>query len=77
MQHLPGGQGHNQKTTGEGGYPRFELEGDVCTLYTVHWKGPSLTSLVRSMQRVYIFTRDETGLVCLPTQLELTVQLYW
>jgi hypothetical protein len=23
------------------------------------------------------FTRDETGLVCLPTQLERTLQLYW
>jgi hypothetical protein len=27
--------------------------------------------------RVHIFTRDETGLVYLPTQLERTVQLYW
>ncbi len=27
--------------------------------------------------RVHIFTRDETGLVCLPTQLERTLQLYW
>jgi hypothetical protein len=26
--------------------------------------------------RVHIFTRDETGLVCLPTQLERTLQLY-
>jgi hypothetical protein len=24
-----------------------------------------------------IFTRDETGLVYLPTQLERTLQLYW
>ncbi len=23
------------------------------------------------------FPRDETGLVCLPTQLERTLQLYW
>jgi hypothetical protein len=27
--------------------------------------------------RVHIFTRDETGLVYLPTQLECTLQLYW
>ncbi len=27
--------------------------------------------------RVHIFTRDETGLVYLPTQLERTLQLYW
>ncbi len=26
---------------------------------------------------VHIFTRDETGLVYLPTQLERTLQLYW
>jgi hypothetical protein len=26
---------------------------------------------------VHIFTRDETGVVCLPTQLERTLQLYW
>ncbi len=29
------------------------------------------------LHRVHIFTRDETGLVCLPTQLERTLQLYW
>jgi hypothetical protein len=27
--------------------------------------------------RVHIFTRDETESVCLPTQLERTLQLYW
>jgi hypothetical protein len=27
--------------------------------------------------RVHIFTRDETGLVYLLTQLERTLQLYW
>jgi hypothetical protein len=27
--------------------------------------------------RVHIFTRDETGLLCLPTLLERTLQLYW
>jgi hypothetical protein len=26
---------------------------------------------------VHIFTRDETGLVYLPTQLQRTLQLYW
>jgi hypothetical protein len=29
------------------------------------------------IHRVHIFTRDETGLVCLLTQLERTLQLYW
>ncbi len=32
---------------------------------------------VRLSHRVHIFTRDETGLVCLPTQLERTLQLPW
>jgi hypothetical protein len=27
--------------------------------------------------RVHIFTRDDTGSVYLPTQLEHTLQLYW
>ncbi len=31
----------------------------------------------RYAHRVYIFTRDETGLVYLPSQLERTLQLYW
>jgi hypothetical protein len=30
-----------------------------------------------SQHRVHIFTRDEIGLVCLPTQLERTLHLYW
>jgi hypothetical protein len=33
--------------------------------------------LLRSTHRVHIFTRDETWLVCLPTQLERLLQLYW
>jgi hypothetical protein len=33
--------------------------------------------LSRSPHRVHIFTRDETGSVYLPAQLELTLQLYW
>jgi hypothetical protein len=32
---------------------------------------------VSCVHRVHIFTTDETGLVCLPTQLEHTLQLYW
>ncbi len=32
---------------------------------------------VGAPHREHIFTRDETGLVCLPTQLERTLQLYW
>ncbi len=32
--------------------------------------------LLRSNHRVHIFTRDETGLMCLPTQLERTLQFY-
>jgi hypothetical protein len=30
----------------------------------------------QSTVHVHIFARDETGLVCLPTQLERTLQLY-
>ncbi len=36
-----------------------------------------LTSLRGINHRVHIFTRDETGSVYLPTQLEHTLQLYW
>jgi len=32
---------------------------------------------VANSHRVHIFTRDETGLVYLPNQLERTLQLYW
>ncbi len=35
------------------------------------------SSIDSSGHRVHIFTRDETGLVCLPTQLERTLLLYW
>jgi hypothetical protein len=37
-----------------------------------------LGSLIQTTEyrTVHIFTRDETGLVCLPTQLESTLQLY-
>jgi hypothetical protein len=31
----------------------------------------------KNPQSTYIFNRDETGLVYLPTQLERTLQLYW
>ncbi len=43
-------------------YPRLDAE------YSV---------LERVHHRVHIITRDETGLVCLPIQLERTLQLYW
>jgi hypothetical protein len=33
--------------------------------------------IYRKPQRVHIFTRDETGLMYLSTQLERTLQLYW
>ncbi len=34
------------------------------------------SQLERTPQSTY-FLRDEKGLVCLPTQLERTLQLYW
>jgi hypothetical protein len=40
------------------------------TLYNVH-------VYMVLLHRVHIFTRDETGSVYLPTQLERTLQLYW
>jgi hypothetical protein len=44
--------------------------GTVLYTFTVY------TSHECTDHRVHIF-RDETGLVCLPTQLERTLQLYW
>jgi hypothetical protein len=32
--------------------------------------------VIGQRHRVHIFTRDKTGLVCLPTQLERSLQLY-
>jgi hypothetical protein len=58
-----------------------EKEGG-CKLYSVHilFLLPSvqagITHLWGWAQSTY-FPRDETGLVCLPTQLERTLQLYW
>jgi hypothetical protein len=40
-------------------------------------KETSCLLLQSQNHRLHIFTRDETGLVCLPTQLERTLQLYW
>ncbi len=31
----------------------------------------------KTTEYIHIFPRDETGLVCLATQLERTLQLYW
>jgi hypothetical protein len=38
--------------------------------------GNYIVNMIRYMHRVHIFTRDETGLVCLPTQLERTGYMY-
>ncbi len=62
-----------------------------CTQWTVHAACPDdnlrrsgadlllnvLYTKHRHEHRVHIFTRDETGPVYLPTQLERTLQLYW
>ncbi len=43
-------------------------------------KPPKVTrtaAVYSSDHREHIFTRDETGSVYLPTQLERTLQLYW
>jgi hypothetical protein len=49
----------------------FELCGGIFGL------SEPLLLCVGQNHRVHIFTRDETGLVYLPTQLERTLQLYW
>jgi hypothetical protein len=52
-------------------------------IFLPQWRGRraalALEALVFFGQnhRVHIFTRDETGAVYLPTQLERTLQLYW
>jgi hypothetical protein len=38
---------------------------------------PNQIYILTTAHRVPIFTRDETELVCLPTQLERILQLYW
>ncbi len=43
-------------------------------LYLPLWINLTLYAICPN-HRVHIFTRDETGLVCLPTQLERTLQL--
>jgi hypothetical protein len=40
-------------------------------VFTMH------SPIVHSRPQSTYFPRDETGLVCLPTQLERTLQLYW
>ncbi len=70
-------------------FPTFELLGrNFCHLATVQCTHLSFVhctlvlptealSRLSYSHRVHIFTRDETGLVYLPTQLERTLQLYW
>jgi hypothetical protein len=36
-----------------------------------------IESLKKAKTQSTYFPRDETGLLCLPTQLERTLQLYW
>ncbi len=36
-----------------------------------------LVPMTKSQPQSTYFSRDEAGLVCLPTQLERTLQLYW
>jgi hypothetical protein len=52
-------------------HPQSTQSCNGCFLAYIQWTHPQTRS-----QRTY-FTRDETGLVCLPTQLERTLQLYW
>jgi hypothetical protein len=46
------------------------------TWYLYQWER-GRQSVTWGNHRVHIFTRDETGSVYLPTQLEHTLQLYW
>ncbi len=43
----------------------------------VSWNSNLIYELKCPNHRVHIFTRDETGSVYLPTQLERTLKLYW
>ncbi len=51
-------------------------EGGGCTIRIDWWQWQGASEWVSRSQSTY-FPRDETGLVCLPTQLERTLQLYW
>jgi hypothetical protein len=48
-------------------------------VYPVHliWEGGEVREKVEGKPQSTYFPRDETGLVCLPTQLERTLQLSW
>ncbi len=49
-----------------------------CCCWCTELTGPLVsTTDVGLSHRLHIFTRDETGSVYLPTQLERTRQLYW
>jgi hypothetical protein len=54
---------------------------EVCRLTWIMssglWILVGFVQLYSPTHRVHIFTRDETGFVYLPTQLEHTLQLYW
>ncbi len=70
----PGGEG------GQPGIPLLYLAGQLTdTRLQAVQLGPAGTETQALLHhRVHIFTRDETGLLCLPTQLERTLQLnYW
>jgi hypothetical protein len=49
---------------------------DVTTLCTL-WRQPYTDRNAQLLTQSTYFPRDETGLVCLPTQLERTLELYW
>ncbi len=66
-------RGRDQQRRGGGG-GRSEAGGVERSL---HQAGGVSESQIMGTHRVHIFTRDETGSVYLPTQLERTLQLYW
>jgi hypothetical protein len=46
-------------------------------IFCGRWRSKDCEIMDSWVHKVHIFTRDETGLVYLPTQLERTLQLYW
>jgi hypothetical protein len=54
------------------------LSGNICFEFSVLVLcSVGLNNELFHPHRVHIFTRDETGLLCLPIKLEHTLQLYW
>jgi hypothetical protein len=81
LQETSGNSGHATKFTGEwslgnAGPWGWTSQDHTNFLRFIVFHLPRVDEWFCSLEhRVHIFTRDETGLVCLPTQLERTLQV--